>query len=353
MGMPGRSYKAASGYRYGFNGKENDNEVKGDGNQQDYGMRIYDVRLGRFLSVDPLTITYPFFTPYQFASNLPIAAIDLDGEESKITIIATNQVSSSLALNDETKIGMKTIQQRAIIMHLFNNLKNRIIESLNANSTGYKTLTSLGSGFITNEEIDNVIYETIYFTLNFTETINTGNQHTFSGEKIAEFKTGADINYNAFGGESFIKELSDIFVDDEKRNSIIDSYEVGKGLTGYEDITDKLKNKLEEKVLKSIKESLVKARKEKLAEQILKQAPKILKHASILLDIAEGLIGELGTGDTYSEIKPGVLKEIATITIIEILNYFIQDGSNLPIYINPVEKDKVKIDNTYNEKPKQ
>ncbi len=43
-------------YRYGFNGKENDNEVKGEGNQQDYGFRIYDPRLGRFLSVDPLTL---------------------------------------------------------------------------------------------------------------------------------------------------------------------------------------------------------------------------------------------------------------------------------------------------------
>ncbi|HWJ29919.1 MAG TPA: hypothetical protein VNS32_25490, partial [Flavisolibacter sp.] len=42
-------------YRYGFNGKENDDEVKGEGNQQDYGMRVYDTRLGKFLSVDPLT----------------------------------------------------------------------------------------------------------------------------------------------------------------------------------------------------------------------------------------------------------------------------------------------------------
>jgi RHS repeat-associated protein len=39
-------------YRFGFNGKEKDNEVKGgDGLQQDYGMRIYDSRLERFLSV--------------------------------------------------------------------------------------------------------------------------------------------------------------------------------------------------------------------------------------------------------------------------------------------------------------
>ncbi len=79
--MPERQFELDNGYRYGFNGKENDNEVKGEGNQQDYGMRIYDTRLGRFLSVDPLTNKYPFLTPYQFASSTPIMAIDLDGQE--------------------------------------------------------------------------------------------------------------------------------------------------------------------------------------------------------------------------------------------------------------------------------
>jgi RHS repeat-associated protein len=80
MVMPDRSFNAA-GYRFGFNGKETDNEVKGTGNQQDYGMRIYDPRIGRFLSTDPLTEVYPELTPYQFASNTPIESIDLDGLE--------------------------------------------------------------------------------------------------------------------------------------------------------------------------------------------------------------------------------------------------------------------------------
>ncbi|MEO6549320.1 MAG: LamG-like jellyroll fold domain-containing protein [Ferruginibacter sp.] len=73
----------SNGYRYGFNGKENDNEVKGEGNQQDYGLRIYDPRLGRFLSADPLTKSYPWYTPYSFAGNKPIKYIDLDGGEEK------------------------------------------------------------------------------------------------------------------------------------------------------------------------------------------------------------------------------------------------------------------------------
>ncbi len=49
--------------------------------QQDYGMRIYDPRLGRFLSVDPLRNQFPFYTPYQYAGNKPIRFVDLDGEE--------------------------------------------------------------------------------------------------------------------------------------------------------------------------------------------------------------------------------------------------------------------------------
>jgi len=77
--MPGRQYGNKG--RYLFNGKEQDAEVKGAGNQYDYGFRIYDPRLGRFLSVDPLTPSYPHYTPYQFAGNNPIKFIDLDGLE--------------------------------------------------------------------------------------------------------------------------------------------------------------------------------------------------------------------------------------------------------------------------------
>ncbi len=84
MLQPGRQYSPSTSsglYRYGFNGKENDNEVKGEGNQQDYGMRIYDPRLGRFLSVDPLSKTYPWNSTYAFAENDVIRCIDLDGAE--------------------------------------------------------------------------------------------------------------------------------------------------------------------------------------------------------------------------------------------------------------------------------
>jgi RHS repeat-associated protein len=106
MMMPGREYQAQPS-RFGFNGKENDNEVKGFGNQQDYGMRIYDVRIGKFLSVDPLATQYPWFSPYQFAGNGPIANIDLDGEEPKPSINGTQEgQSTTTSENRSYSMGM-------------------------------------------------------------------------------------------------------------------------------------------------------------------------------------------------------------------------------------------------------
>jgi len=67
-------------YPYGFNGMEKDDEVKGSGNSYDFGSRIHDPRLGRFLSIDPRVREFPFWAPYLFAANDPIRFIDIDGE---------------------------------------------------------------------------------------------------------------------------------------------------------------------------------------------------------------------------------------------------------------------------------
>ncbi|MCX6145786.1 MAG: hypothetical protein NTW25_00830 [Candidatus Kapabacteria bacterium] len=66
--------------RYGYNGKENDNEVKGVGNSVDYGERMSDVRLGgRFFSTDAFQATSPWESPYANAGNNPILNIDDNG----------------------------------------------------------------------------------------------------------------------------------------------------------------------------------------------------------------------------------------------------------------------------------
>ncbi len=80
MAMPGRSYNSEK-YRYGFNGMEKDDEVKGNGNSLTFKYRIHDTRLGRFLSVDPLFSSYPWNSTYAFAENRPVDGMDLEGAE--------------------------------------------------------------------------------------------------------------------------------------------------------------------------------------------------------------------------------------------------------------------------------
>ena len=80
MQEPVRGYNAGS-YAYGFNGKRMEPLDPYITDLYDYGERMYYAKVGRFFTVDPLTQKYPDLTPYQFASNTPVQAIDLDGLE--------------------------------------------------------------------------------------------------------------------------------------------------------------------------------------------------------------------------------------------------------------------------------
>lgn len=109
----GRSFREGD-YRYGFNGKENDNEIKGEGNQQDYGLRIYDPRVGKFLSVDPLTMSFPWNSTYAFSENGPISNIDLDGAE-KLTATKPINDYAYLFIAPVTSEAVKQITKQAAL----------------------------------------------------------------------------------------------------------------------------------------------------------------------------------------------------------------------------------------------
>jgi RHS repeat-associated protein len=107
--LPGRNY-SSSDYRWGFNGKENDNEVhNATGTFQDYGMRAYDPRIARFISVDPIASKYPELTPYQFASNTPIQAVDWDGLEARVVV--TDKTEDGKAAAIKLTIDVQVINQ--------------------------------------------------------------------------------------------------------------------------------------------------------------------------------------------------------------------------------------------------
>jgi RHS repeat-associated protein len=103
MPMPNRTYSLSSTkYRFGFNGKERDDETYGEGNEYDFGARIYNPRLGRWLSLDPLMAKYPSLSPYNFTANNPILFIDPDGKIIRINM--SDAKTTSKAFTDLQKL---------------------------------------------------------------------------------------------------------------------------------------------------------------------------------------------------------------------------------------------------------
>jgi RHS repeat-associated protein len=70
-------------YRYGYQGSEKDDEVKGSGNSYTTEFRLLDPRLGRWLSIDPLAGKFPWQSPYVSMDNNPISITDIFGLEGQ------------------------------------------------------------------------------------------------------------------------------------------------------------------------------------------------------------------------------------------------------------------------------
>ena len=88
--MPGRNGNNGD-YRYGFNGMEKDDEITGiTGSHLDFNARIYDSRLGRFLSLDPLAREYPSQSDYAAFNNNPIIYVDPTGKGGELVITGEN-----------------------------------------------------------------------------------------------------------------------------------------------------------------------------------------------------------------------------------------------------------------------
>src|SRR5690554_3033186 len=82
-----------SDYRYGFQGQEMDNEIKGEGNSINYTFRMHDLRVGRFFAIDPLFRKYPHNSPYAFSENDVISHVELEGLEKEFYYDAIESAS--------------------------------------------------------------------------------------------------------------------------------------------------------------------------------------------------------------------------------------------------------------------
>ena len=128
--MPGREGSSDS-YRYGFNGMPKDDEVKGEGNSLDFGARIYDSRVARWLSVDSWDYKYAWQTPYAYYANSPIAQIDYLGKGADDPV--THEVKKGETLSGISDLYGVTVEDLAKMNNIEDIHKIQIGQVLSVN----------------------------------------------------------------------------------------------------------------------------------------------------------------------------------------------------------------------------
>ena len=170
-------------------GKEEDSEW-GSQMIQDYGFRIYNPTIGKFLSVDPLAPDYPWYTPYQFAGNKPIWCIDLEGLEPVPTTdgiireykVKPEQGPTQIAKDLRENYGMKNITFLDIVfenMHTFETKAN-ISDIYDKTDPGYTEMN-----------------------------INTGNILKIPAKEVIEAKMAFEGDRNASTLDNYMYYLAD------------------------------------------------------------------------------------------------------------------------------------------------
>lgn len=94
IGCWGFNTVSGRAYRFGGQGQENIDEIPGTrGTWLASAHKIHEPRVGRFLSIDPLTAEYPHNSPYAFSENRVIDGVELEGLEVNLVNGGTGQVT--------------------------------------------------------------------------------------------------------------------------------------------------------------------------------------------------------------------------------------------------------------------
>ena len=83
---------------YLYNGKQ----LMPDANLDwyNYGYRNYDPQIGRFVQLDPLSSSFPYLSPYQYAGCDPVLNVDLDGLEPMLPTVVVTHVEFTAGISN-------------------------------------------------------------------------------------------------------------------------------------------------------------------------------------------------------------------------------------------------------------
>jgi RHS repeat-associated protein len=186
-------------YRFGFNGKEKVDEVYGDANAYDFGARLYDPRIGRWLAVDPLAMKYPFVSPYVFTLNSPLIFVDPDGRVVEYANAETEKVVKEAMDADPefAKTMLKLEKSDVVYEYAYKGSTNYMSSSGHNDDMG--NFTTDGNKVLVNFESNEASVDNGKFTTLYHETEHAVQfEHGEIGfeKKSGKWVTGASYDIN-------------------------------------------------------------------------------------------------------------------------------------------------------------
>ncbi|GGD34330.1 hypothetical protein [Flavobacterium orientale] len=199
MLVPNR-HGSAESYRYGFQGQEKDDEVKGEGNSLNYTFRMHDPRVGRFFAVDPSFKAFPWNSSYAFSENRTIDGIELEGREWDLAI---RDDKTEVSVNVSFDFDKETVNftKEQILMYQ-NAISVQFNQTLNLSSNGSISGSVSFNGGSSSERL---IPSISLF----------GQEHkgTMEQPMIAGFATYGSISLNIFNKDGSVKTPNELAED--------------------------------------------------------------------------------------------------------------------------------------------
>ncbi|NET37569.1 MAG: RHS repeat-associated core domain-containing protein [Cyanothece sp. SIO1E1] len=202
--MPGRSSNSANPTdNYKFTGHERDDEA---GLTIDYMMaRNYDPMIGRFMQIDPLSASFPDYSPYNYTLNNPINMWDPDGrapvgccksgsKKARETSFALRRPMVALTIGQVSETGMNisSVSSRASI-----NI---------GRSAGLRS----GEGSPTNALRHGIWQASISSRFGATIAAEAGYSHEENPNAIADNMSMMSSGFNRMSGENGADEFVDL-----------------------------------------------------------------------------------------------------------------------------------------------
>jgi RHS repeat-associated protein len=231
MTMPGRNANPGD-YRYGFQGQEGDPEINGEGNSYAFEYRIHDPRIGRFLSIDPLTRKYPHNSPYAFSENRVIDGIELEGLEFINAYYNYSEDGKRLELKnpDDKEVAdyvdkaLAALENDDKALYDYINKQGPIVVSVGTTSKEDHLAESDVSIKlnVTTEFLPEMNFKEYYFAEHGQE-FNSGNYTPEENQKLLEeYKNASTVtNETPFATGTIVLDRVKIEVDQDKTENII------------------------------------------------------------------------------------------------------------------------------------